>query len=84
MPNKAENKDEVFKVSGDDIVKKVKEIIKKGNATRIIIKNEKGKTIMEMPVTVGVIGTALAPALAALGALAALLTECTIVVEKKL
>jgi len=83
MAQKAKTKKEEYKVSGEDIVKKVKEIIKKGNASRIIIKNEKGNSIIEMPVTVGVIGAAFAPVLAAVGALAALLTECTIIVEKK-
>lgn len=74
---------EEYKVSGEDIVKKIKEIIAEGNARRIIIKNEKGETVVEFPVTVGVVGTLLAPILAAAGALAALLTNCTIVVEKK-
>lgn len=76
-------KKEEFKVSGDEIVKKIKEIISEGNARRIIIQNEKGQSIMEFPVTVGAIGVVLAPMLAAVGALAAILTNCTIVVEKK-
>lgn len=83
MTRQTDKKEEVFKVSGEDIVKIIKEIIKKGNASRIIIKNEKGKTLIEMPVTVGVIEATLAPVLAAIGALAALITECTIVVEKR-
>lgn len=72
-----------FKVSGEELVKKVKGIIKEGNARRIIIKNEQGKEIMEIPLTFAVVGTLIAPVLAALGALAGLLTKCTIVVEKK-
>lgn len=83
MAQKAKTNQEEFKVSGEDIVRKVKEIIKEGNARRIIIKNEKGDSVVEIPLTVGVIGAALAPALAAIGALAALLTECTIIVEKR-
>jgi hypothetical protein len=74
---------EEFKVSGKDIVDKIKEIIKAGNARRIILKNEKGNTIMEIPLTFAVIGTALAPILAAVGALAALAIEFTIIVVRK-
>ena len=74
---------EEFKVSGDDVLKKVKEIIKKGNARRIIIKDEKGKTLIEIPLTIGVVGAVLLPVLAAVGAIAALLTSCTSVVEKR-
>ena len=74
---------EYFKVSGDELLSKVKEIIKEGNATRIIIKNEKDEVIMEFPLTLGAIGVVLAPIFAAVGTLAALATHCTIVVEKK-
>ena len=74
---------ESFKVNGDEIVAKVKEIIKEGNARRIIIKNEKEETVMEFPMTVGAIGVVLAPIFAAVGTLAALATHCTIMVEKK-
>lgn len=74
---------EEFKVNGEELVKKVKELIKRGNARRIIIKNEKGESIMEFPLTVGAVGALLVPVLAAVGALAALLTNCTIVVIKK-
>ena len=74
---------EEFKVSGDDVLKKVKAIIKKGNARRIIIKDEKGKTLIEIPLTIGVVGAVLLPVLVAVGAIAALLTSCTIVVEKR-
>ena len=77
------NKKEEFKVSGEDITEKIKEIIKEGNARKIIIKNEKGESVAEFPLTVGAIGTLIAPILAAVGAMAALLTKCTIVVEKK-
>ncbi len=77
-PNKEE-----FRVSGEEVVQKIKEIIKEGNARRILIKNEEDETLIEIPMTIAVVGTVLAPVLAAVGALAALLTKCTIVVEKK-
>lgn len=77
------NKKESFTVSGDKIIEKVKEIIQEGNARRIIIKNEKDEVIAEFPLTAGAVGVLLAPALAALGAIAALVTKCTVIVEKK-
>jgi hypothetical protein len=77
------NKKEEFKISGEDITEKIKEIIKEGNARRIIIKNEDGKSVAEFPLTVGAVGALIAPILAAVGAIATLLTKCTIVVEKK-
>jgi hypothetical protein len=77
------NKKEEFKVSGEELVEKIKEIIKEGNARRIIIKNEEGESVVEFPLTVGAIGALIAPILAAVGAIAALITKCTIIVEKK-
>jgi hypothetical protein len=77
------NKKEEFKVSGEELVEKIKEIIKEGNARKIIIKNENGESVAEFPLTVGAIGALISPILAAVGAIAALLTKCTIVVEKK-
>ena len=74
---------EEFSVNGDQIISKVKEIIKAGNARRIIIKNEKGESILEIPLTLGAVGALIAPMLAAVGAVAALVTKCTIVVIKK-
>jgi hypothetical protein len=74
---------EEFKINGEEVIKKVKEIIKEGNARMIIIKNEQGKDIIQLPLTVGAVGALLAPPLAAVGAVAALLTNCTIVVLKK-
>ncbi|HOI97897.1 MAG TPA: DUF4342 domain-containing protein [Candidatus Pacearchaeota archaeon] len=74
---------EEFKVSGEKVVQKIKELIKEGNVRRIIIINEKGDTLMEIPLTFAVVGTALAPVLAAVGALAALIANCTIIVERK-
>ncbi len=73
---------EEFKVSGDTLVKKIKEIIKAGNARKIILKNEQGHVIMEIPLTFAVIGTVVAPILAAVGALAAMMTECSVTVIK--
>jgi len=77
------NKKEEFKVSGEELVEKIKEIIKEGNVRKIIIKNEDGESVVEFPLTIGAIGALIAPILAAVGAIAALLTKCTIVVEKK-
>ncbi len=74
---------EEFKVSGEEILKKVKEIIKEGNARKIIIKNEKDESIMEIPLTFAVVGAVLLPVLAAVGAIAGIVTKCTLVVEKK-
>lgn len=73
---------EEFKVSGENIVSFVKRIIKEGNARKISIKNEEGNILVEFPVTVGAVGILLVPVLAAVGAIAALVSRCTIVVEK--
>jgi len=73
---------EEFSVSADDLIEKVKELIREGNITRIVVKDEKGKVLFEMPATVGVVGAILAPWLAALGVIAALATRCTLVVER--
>lgn len=77
------SKKEEFKVSGEELISKIKALIKQGNIRRIIIKNDKGKTLIEIPLTYAVFGALLAPTLAAVGAIAALVTKCTIVVEKK-
>lgn len=74
---------EEFKVNGEDLLRKVKELINEGNVRRIIIKNKEGKQLIELPLTVGVVGAVLAPVLAAVGAIAALVTECTILVERE-
>lgn len=74
---------EEFKVDGEELLAKVKELIAAGNARRIIIKNDLGETVIEIPLTVGAVGAMLVPTLAAVGAIAALLTKCTIIVEKK-
>lgn len=74
---------EEFKVTGEEVLSKIKELIKEGNINRILLKNEKDEVIMEIPVTFAVVGVVLAPIFAAIGAAAALLTHCTIVVERK-
>jgi hypothetical protein len=75
-------KTEEFTVSGEELLAKIKSLIKEGNIRRIIIKNEEGKTLVELPLTIGIVGAVLAPALAAVGAIAALVTKCTIIVER--
>jgi len=74
---------EEFSVSSDNLIERVKELLHEGNVTRIIVKDEKGKTLLEIPATIGVIGVVLAPWLAALGAIAALATNCRIIVERR-
>lgn len=74
---------EEFKVSGDGLLKKIKELLHEGNIRRIIIKNDEGKTLVELPLTLGIVGAALAPILAAVGAIAALVANCTLVVERR-
>lgn len=77
-----ETKREEFKINGEDLIKKVKELIHEGNVRRITIKDKNGKDLIVLPLTIGVVGALIAPALAAVGAIAALVTECSIVVER--
>jgi hypothetical protein len=72
---------EEFKVSGEEVIATIKKVIAAGNARRIIIKREDGSTLVEFPLTLGAVGLILAPTLAAVGTIAALVTKCTIVVE---
>jgi uncharacterized membrane protein YvbJ len=74
---------EEYSVSSDNLIERVKELLHEGNVTRIIIKNEKGEVLLEIPATIGVIGAVLVPWVAALGTIAALATKCKIVVEKR-
>jgi len=74
---------EEFSVSSDNLIEKVRALLHEGNVTRIVIKDDAGKVLLEIPATVGVIGVVLAPWLAALGAIAALATNCKIVVERR-
>ncbi|HWQ53287.1 MAG TPA: DUF4342 domain-containing protein [Bryobacteraceae bacterium] len=73
---------EEFKVQARDLVDKVGELIRQGNVRRVIIKDDKGRTFIEIPVTVAAIGVLAAPVLAAIGAMAALVANFTLVVEK--
>ncbi len=73
---------EEFEVTGEKVIETVKELVHQGNIRRIIIKNSEGRSLIEIPVTLGVVGAILAIQLAALGALAALVTKCTIAVER--
>lgn len=81
MTNSKPGKEE-FKVNGEELLGKVKELIREGNVRRIIIKAKDGKTLIEIPLTMGVVGLLIAPVLAAVGAIAALVTECSIIVER--
>jgi len=74
---------EEYNVSGKDVVDKVGQLLHEGNVTRIIVKDESGKTLLEIPVTIGVVGVVVAPWLAALGVVAALVANCKIVVERR-
>ncbi|MCL4339333.1 DUF4342 domain-containing protein [Patescibacteria group bacterium] len=75
-------KSEEFRIKGDEVIKKIKELVAEGNVRKITIKEKSGKVIVVFPLTVGVVGAMLAPVLAAVGAIAALVTECTISVER--
>ena len=76
------NRTEEFTINGEDLITKIKEIIKQGNAKKITVRGKDGNEIISFPVTVGVAGIVLAPIFAAVGAVAALATECTIVIER--
>jgi len=73
---------EEFHVNGEELIAKIKNLVNEGNIRRIIIKNKEGKIVFEIPLTFGVVGALIAPQLAAIGAIAALVTEATVVVEK--
>jgi hypothetical protein len=73
---------EEFHINGEELLAKIKNLIHEGNIRRVIIKDKDGKTVMEIPMTFGVVGALIVPQLAAIGAIAALLTEATVVVEK--
>jgi hypothetical protein len=73
---------EEFRVNGEDLLGRIKNLLKEGNIRRVIIKDKDGKVVFEIPLTLGVVGVLIAPQLAAVGAIAALLTEATVVVEK--
>jgi hypothetical protein len=73
---------EEFHVNGEELLSKIKKLVHEGNIRKIIIKDKDGKVLIEFPLTIGVVGLVLLPTLAAVGAIAALVTEATIVVEK--
>ncbi|MCP5047550.1 MAG: DUF4342 domain-containing protein [bacterium] len=74
---------EEFKLKGSELIDKIKELVHEGNIRKISIKTEDGKTLLEFPLTLGLVGAAIAPLLAAVGAVAALISKCTLVVEKE-
>jgi hypothetical protein len=74
---------EEFRINGDELIAKVKELIHEGNIRRVIIRNGEGTTLVEIPLSVGLVGVALLPIWAAVGAIAAVATDCTIVVERR-
>jgi len=76
------NHEEEFKVKGEELVSKIKSLLKEGNIRRITIKNSSGKSIIEIPLTLGVVGAVIAPMIAAVGAIAALVADCTITVQR--
>lgn len=83
MENTKQKKgEETFRVKGEDLLKKLNAVIKEGNVRRIVIKDKEGRSLINIPLTIGVVGVVLAPALAAVGAIAALVSECTILVER--
>ncbi|MDD4903446.1 MAG: DUF4342 domain-containing protein [Candidatus Bipolaricaulis sp.] len=73
---------EELKVTGEELLATVRELLRQGNIRRIAVKNREGKVLIEIPLTLGVVGTLLIPTLAALGAVAALVAECSIVIER--
>ena len=77
-----DKKTEEFRVNGEDLMAKIKAIIREGNARKITIKDKDDKEILSFPLTIGVVGIALAPVFAAVATITALATECTIVVER--
>ena len=84
MTTNEKTNQESFKVSGDELLSRIKEIYKEGKARKVIIKNEKGETISEFSLKMGAIGVVLAPQLAAIGALAAMAKDWTIIIEKSI
>lgn len=74
---------EFFTTTGENLLQKIKELIEEGNVRRITITDKSGKELMSFPLTIGVVGAVFAPVLAAIGALAALVGECTIAVERE-
>ena len=87
-PNEAETENpssgwEKHKVSGDKVIEKIKELLREGNVRHVVIKNDEGRTLIEFPVAIGVAGALLLPVWAAVGAIAAIVAQCTIEVERE-
>lgn len=80
--NEQKTRTEEFQVDGDKLIAKIKELVHEGNVRSIVIKNDEGRVLMDIPLTIGVVGALLAPQLAAIGAVAALITKSTIIVER--
>jgi hypothetical protein len=74
---------ETIKVQGEHLLGKVRELVREGNVRRIVIENEKGQTLVEIPLTLGVVGAFMLPMAAAVGAIAAVVTECTIRFDRR-
>jgi hypothetical protein len=73
---------ESFKITGENLLKKIKELVEEGNINKITIHDKSGRELMSFPVTVGLVGAVFAPVLAAIGAFAAIIGECSITVER--
>jgi hypothetical protein len=82
MSKEKKSRKEEFKLNGSELIDKIKSLVHEGNIRRIAIKNEEGHTLIEIPLTLGVVGAAFLPVLAAVGAIGALVAKMTIVVEK--
>jgi Flp pilus assembly pilin Flp len=83
MTTESAPRTEEFHLNGDELLAKVRELIHQGNVRRLMIQDENGTTLVEIPLTVGLVGVALLPVWAAVGAIAALATNCSIVVERR-
>jgi len=75
-------REEEFSIGGEQLVSTVKELVHQGNIRRITIQNKDGRTLLELPLTLGVVGALLLPTLAAIGAIAAIVTECKLIIER--
>lgn len=82
-PDNMSKTTEQYQLTGEDVISKIKQIVHEGNVRRVLIRNAEGQVIVEFPLTVGVVGAALAPMWAAVGAIVALVADCTIEIERK-
>ena len=79
----ARTETEEYDVRGEDLLSRVKEIVREGNVRRITIRSSEGSTLIEIPLAIGVVGAMLLPVWAAVGAIAALVANCTIQIERR-